>query len=207
MPAYTFDINDVTFTDEKDAGYDFDATPEQLREKYIENLSVWQNSTCKERFLGIIDRNRPTNGWRFDKIVYIAGGTFLDVAAAGRRLYQFACVQDTADELVKRGHAGVPTVQIFAQETLYFQQDRELFSQLRVTVLKPALVFEGLQEANAHMGPNLTPSASLVWDMDKAKDHMGPNTVLFEFGCEIGEAMCKDLCEVETGIYVDTGTT
>lgn len=163
-----------------------DLSPEQLQVELDKKTKIWHESTCRKMFLDIIDRVKPSAGWHFDKVVCLVTGAFASTPPEWLEisLYQLACVLDTAKALVQRGHAADDGVKVVAQDMVYTPQDSAFLGTLGVEVLKTEWI-TGLQ---------------------KAKDHLGPLTLLFEWHIEYGDRVCSDLYESEIGLRVCSGS-
>lgn len=122
----------------------------------------------------------------FDKVVCIATWSFQDPCGVSttESMVQFACAFDTATELEKRGDSGTAGIRVFAQDPLYTPLDIEFLSRRGVTVLK--------------MDP-------LRIGLNVAKDHMGPQALLFEFFVTMNnKPLIEDLYASDIGMRVGT---
>lgn len=164
--------------------YDVDRTVKQIQQEFDEKMLVWRKSNARSKRLDIVDKKRPREGWHFNRVVFIGGGTCTvrQPACFWHVMMQLVCVLDVAEELVKCGHTGTAGIQVFGQDPNYVRQDREFLAMKRVTVL------------------DMTNSRSL--GTDAGKEHVGPRTLFFDLYVCMSPEMAADLYEVRNGLFI-----
>lgn len=167
--------------------FDGDLRIDRLQQDFDEKMDMWRQSTCRATLLDLIDRSKPSDGWRIDKILCLGTGSFCFYyeGTRPRSMLQFACAVDIANELRNPGPPGGSTIQIFAQDPKYRQLDVDLLTRLGVEHLE---------------------TVDNSKDFGAAKDHLGPRTLLFEFFLPKYRPMFHDLYTAVTAMQVGTGT-
>lgn len=166
---------------------DEEGSLQQLQWEYRNAMSVWQDSSCREELLAIVDERNPASGRQFNKVVCIAPGSFSwpiegrSDASTTRSMPQLVCTVDLADYLKKKDQGS--NIEVLAQDLMYTVADMEFLISVGVTVL----------EMDLKPGePN---------NLCKAKYHLSPRTLVIEFGM-----VTYELCQPDVGMLIGSGS-
>lgn len=161
-------------------GPDKDITLEQLQATFDKHTRVWQQSSCREKLVRLLERHHAEAVAGISTAVFLASGSFsrLNLEASRRAMLQLACSMDIAAEI---GRMAGTDVKMYAQEPQLSEMDKALLASKEITVLDIPLGDSSLGEANALLGPQ---------------------TALFEFFMDMGQDGLEALLRAGTKLYV-----
>lgn len=166
-------------------GTDRAITVEHLQRDFEKKIRLWRGSPGRKTLLQMLTKNAPDEGWKFDKAVCLATGSFStqNLELNRRGMLQLACFMDLATEMGKARCGGDGEMEVLAQEPKYSPLDRAFLSTLSISVL-------ATEPGVSSLGP--------------AKSHLGPSTLLCDFFMNMSPQAEREFFAAPPGLYVGT---
>ncbi|KAI7218611.1 hypothetical protein KC333_g3473 [Hortaea werneckii] len=127
----------------------------QIAEDIQKKAKAWHNSSCRQDLRRIMDKKRPDEGWRIERAVCLAVGSFSrdNWQSRQRSLMQFVAFVDIVKHLQDDGEG---QIQCFAQEPQFTESDQTYLASIGVQVIEhhPDANSKALGPIHEHLGPS-----------------------------------------------------
>lgn len=161
-----------------------DMTLEKLIADFEAKMKIWQRSSSCRQVQRMLARERPDEGWSFNKAVCLASGSFSrdNWECTKRTMVQFVAFIHTVRYLQTESSISIQT---FAQDPSYTDLDKAFLSHLKIIVLE-------VSWDDVFMKQDLYP----------ATEHFAPETLIFELFMDMGPGHMRALSDSGSQLHV-----